>query len=252
MNRALKIIAAILSVSGVAAVIAVYFYITYGTVSGEAEYSLDYVYFIVAWFAADIFAPCLHELGHALFGLFSGMRAKISLRSLLPTFRASSVEIIPKRENAIKARLTFTLFGGLFVNLIFIILGVLALILPAIPAWVSGLSCGNIMLFFMNVLPVEYSTGKTDMLVLRELKNNSPEAQVTLAVLKAQAHVLGGKPIEELPENALFGLPAIREDDPAFISLTELQGEYLKAAGREEEAQKYFARADLLKREYLD
>lgn len=253
MNRAFKIIAAILSVAGVAAVLTVYILITYDVyVNGNPAYGYDYIFFIVIWLAADLLSPFFHELGHALFGLFSGMRAKISLKSLLPEYRASSVEIIPKRENAIKARLVFTLAGGLFVNLVFIVLGVLALAVPAIPACISGVACGNIFLFFMNVVPAEYATGKTDMLVLCELSGNSPEAQVALAVLKVQAHVLNGKPIERIDREVLFSLPQIREDDPSFISLCELRGEYLEAVGDAEGAKAQFARFEELKREYLD
>ena len=68
-----------------------------------------------------------------------------------------------------------------------------------------------------------------------------------LAVLTVQAQVLKGKPIEEADEKLLFDLPVIREDDPAFISLTELRYEYFSAKGDAEQAEKYKSRLESLK-----
>ncbi len=72
-----------------------------------------------------------------------------------------------------------------------------------------------------------------------------------LAVLTVQAQVLNGKPIKEVDESLLFSVPQIQEDDPAFISLTELRYEYFKAKGEEEQAEKFKTRFEELKKEYM-
>ena len=69
--------------------------------------------------------------------------------------------------------------------------------------------------------------------------------------MTAQAQILAGKPAEQLDKKLLFGVPQIREDDPAFISLTELRYEYFKGKGDEAEAQKYKERLEDLKKQYM-
>lgn len=203
---------------------------------------------ILSEFTSGVF----HECGHALFGLLSGVRARISFKSLFSLIFPSSVEIIPKTDKNLKHRIIFTALGGLTVNLLFIIVGVLALFVPQIPVWISGFSAYNIMMFILNMFPIEYRTGKTDALVISELIKNEDSAKVMLAVLTVQAQILNGNPIEDVDEKLLFNLPQIQEDDPAFISLTELRAEYFAAKGDTENAQKYQSRFEQLKEDYLN
>lgn len=203
--------------------------------------------------AVTYFIPAfLHECGHALFGFFSGVRAKINFKSMLSVFKPSSTEIIPRTDKNLKPRLIITASGGLIVNLIFIIFGVIAMIVPQIPVWLSGMAVYHLALFLINVLPDEYSGGKTDGLIIAELIKGEDGAKVMLAVLTVQAQVLNGKPIEDVDEKLLFDLPQIREDEPAFISLTELRAEYFAAKGDQENAQKYKSRFEQLKEDYIN
>lgn len=246
-NLVLKIVSYILWVLCTAGVIGYIFYTCYVIHSyGTADIWLFLLFFVLS----ALTASGVHELGHFVFGLFSGMRAKLTVRSFLPFVRAPSVEIVPKKEDKLKSRLIVTALGGVLFNFIFIVLGLVALFVPQIPIWISPIAIWHLSIFFDNVLPVTYGTGKTDGLVIAELARNSPEAQVMLAVLAAQAHILSGKPIEELDRSVLFDLPQIMEDDPAFISLTELRAEYCEAVGDGENAAAYRARAEQLKGEY--
>lgn len=245
MNRALRITANVVWALCVAAVVAYY---CHAAVSSDNPGILWFAVFFVVSFVT---ASPVHELGHFFFGLLSGMRAKLTARSFLPTFGANEVQIVPRRTDKIRSRLTVTALGGLAFNLIFVILGVCALFVPQLPIWLSGISVWHLSLFLDNAFPIEHRTGRSDGLVISELIKNTPEAQVMSAVLAAQAHVLSGKPIEALDRSLLFGLPQIREDDPAFISLCELRAMYLKAAGEEEEAKKEQARFEELKEQYL-
>ncbi len=192
-------------------------------------------------------ASILHEVGHMLFGL----TAKIKVLSLrIRIFNSSSVKIVPKTDKKLRGRMIFVSFGGLAFNLLFIALGTVALFVEAVPPEISLVLPASLYLFVFNAIPLETDGGKTDGRVLQELINNEDSAKVMLAVLTVQAQVLNGKPIEEIDENLLFGVPQIREDDINFIALTELRYEYSKAKGDTPNAEKYLQRLNDLK-DYL-
>lgn len=218
----------------------------------EKSDGLAVVLWIVLFVVSELTAGVFHELGHALFGLLSGLRGKLSKSSVFSLDKPLSVGLIPRTDKNLKGRMIVTSLGGLAVNLLFIAAGVLALSVPQIPVWISGIAVSNISVFIDNALPAEYKTGKTDGLVVLELIRNEPPAQVMLAVLAVHAHILNGESIETVDKNLLFNLPQIREDDASFISLTELRARYCKAVGDEENAEKYRARFEQLKAEYLD
>ena len=197
----------------------------------------------------------LHEWGHALFGAIVKIRAVPDKGFYRDTFLnwwdSSSVKIIPKTDENLRAGVIFTAFGGCAVNLIFIILGIIALCVPAMPIGFCALMPASFHLFALNALPLCYDDGKNDGAIIKELIQNGDEAKVMLAVLKVQAQVLGGKPIGNIDEKLLFGLPQIREDDISFISLCELRAQYFTAKGERENAEKWQDRFEQLKEEYL-
>ncbi len=193
-------------------------------------------------------ATIFHEVGHMLFGA----TVKIKVAAVrIRIFQSSSIKIVPKTDKNLKGRMIFTSFGGLFLNLIFIALGTLALFIAETPTEISAVLPASLYLFVFNAIPLELESGKTDGLVISELTKNTDTAKVMLAVLTVQAQVLNGKPIEEVDEGLLLNVPQIREDDISFISLTELRYEYFKAKGDEEQAEKYRARFEELKKEYM-
>lgn len=204
----------------------------------------------LASYAAIILAlplsSLLHELGHMLFGAIVNIKAvpKFSL------FGSSSCKIIPQTDKSLRFKVGFTAVGGLVVNFLFAILGLIPLFVSAVPMCLCIFLPASTYLFLMNVYAVEFTSGKTDGLVVYELIENGAEAKVLLSVLTVQAQVLNGKPIEEVDEKLLFDLPQIREDDPAFISLAELRYEYFEAKGEEKKAEVWKTRFEELKKEY--
>lgn len=221
-------------------------YATFTEYDGWAWYA-----FIAAVAVSFQLSSILHELGHMLFGAIVKIKAVPKFTSWRKFFDAMSCVIKPKTDKNLKPKILFTTCGGLFVNLIFIVLGVVALCVPAVPTYLCAFLAASLYLFTLNALPLNLQSGKTDGLVIAELVKNEDTAKVMLAVLKVQAQVLGGKPIEEVDEKLLFDLPQIREDDINFISLTELRYEYFSAKGDSEQAAKYKARFEELKKEYL-
>ena len=89
---------------------------------------LAYDLYALACYAAIIlalpFCSLMHELGHMLFGAFVKIKAvpKFSL------FGSSSVKIIPKAADNLKRRLIVTASGGLAVNALFALVGIIGLI----------------------------------------------------------------------------------------------------------------------------
>lgn len=196
-----------------------------------------------------------HEFGHTLFGMAVKVKAVPDKGFLMNTFLAwwnsSSVKIIPKTDSGLRGRIIFTALGGLAVNLIFIILGIVALCVPSVPTGLCALLPASAHLLALNALPLSYDSGKSDCGIIIELIKNSDGAKVMLAVLTVQAQVLKGKPIGEIDEKLLFDLPQIREDDTSFISLCELRAEYFTAKEDYENAEKWRTRFENLKEEYL-
>ncbi len=166
-------------------------------------------------------AAIAHELGHILFGAMVKVKAvpdsKNWLNFLKETFLnwwdASSCKIIPNTEKGLRGRIIFTAVGGVAINLIFIILGIIALCVPAVPTGLCALMPASFHLFALNALPFNFENGKSDGEIVFELLKNGDEAKVMLAVLQIQAQILNGTPISEIDEKLLFDLPQIREDD---------------------------------------
>ena len=136
-------------------------------------------------------------------------------------------------------------------NLLFIILAVVAVYVDALPICLALFAPASLYLFIFNTIPVQLDEGKTDGLVIADILSDDDEAKVMLAVLGVQAKLLKEVKIEEIEKSELFDLPQIREDDPAFIAVTELRYKYLEAVGESEDAEKYKKRFEELKEEYL-
>ena len=212
---------------------------------------------VYGWWTAAIIAGAvlafplsvvLHEFGHMLFGALVKIKAVPSFK----IFGSSSCKIIPKTDKNLKRRIIFTALGGLIVNFALVVFSIIAMIdAVGLPFWASVFFPSCWYLTALNALPYTYGEGKTDVAVICELVQDEPSSKVMLAVLTVQARVLNGTPIEQIDKELLFGVPQIQEDDPAFISLTELRYEYFKAKGEEEQAEKFKTRFEELKKEYM-
>lgn len=210
------------------------------------EYGL---YAIAVWAAMLValpFSSLLHELGHML----CGAMCKIKAVPKFKLFGSSSCKIIPKTDKNLRRKIMFTACGGLIINALLFIFGIVALYVDIIPVWLALLVPSNVYLYIMNAMPVEFNA-KTDGRIFWELLSLNDNAKVMLAVLTVQSQVLNGKPIAEVDEQFLFGVPQIIESEESFIALTELRYEYFKAKGETDKAEQYKARFEELKKEYL-
>lgn len=204
---------------------------------------VEYGLWAIACYAAIVlalpFSSFLHELGHML----AGAAVKIKAVPKFSLFGSSCVKLIPGTDKNLRPRAFVAAAGGLAVNLIIAVISLVPLYSGAFPAWLCVFLPSSAYLFFLNL-----SGEKTDGSVCANLIGNTDEAKVMLAVLTVQAQILNGKPVEEVDESLLFGVPQIREDDESFISLTELRYEYCKAKGDNGRAEMYASRLEELKK----
>ncbi|MCD8373416.1 MAG: hypothetical protein LUD27_08985 [Clostridia bacterium] len=181
----------------------------------------------------------LHELGHVIAGGVSGMKVSIIKTNM---FSSAACSVSPKRGGNIRRRFIITALGGLAINLLFVIFGVIALCVPAINGVFSFTAPSSLYFLLLNIFPAEYAGGKTDMLTVAEAAKNEPTAQVLMAVLEIQGEVAAGKPLAEVEEDRILNLPQLPEDDYNFAMLTSLRYQYYFEKGDRKTADVYYKR----------
>ncbi len=208
------------------------------------------IIFIVATFLSIPLGNILHEGGHLLFGTCCGMKVKMDKQPFLKSlFYSNSCQVVPRRDAFVKGKFVITTFGGLFINAICVVFGVLALLIEGMPAIVATIAPWSLYLLLVNGLPLEYQSGKTDMLVALEVITNDDSGRVLINILRVQAQA-NKKGLENIEEDLLFNLPQLPEDNVYFIILTYLRYKYYLARGEQAQSQKYYARlAEII--EYL-
>ena len=143
--------------------------------------------------------------------------------------------------------------GGATLNFIFgILFSVLFLVLPAHPILLFFALFAPMQLYegIRALVPAELSSGRTDGELIRQLKANTPEAQLFCNVLTVQG-ILQKLTFDQVDERLLFDTPVVREDEPAFLSLLHLRWQYLMWKGAVERAEQELCRLEGLS-EYLD
>ena len=182
----------------------------------------------------------LHEGGHLIFGFLAGFRfvsfsvsyfelSRQGLRFLGRSPQAGKTVMLPRRPNGVRSKTIFCALGGAVFNFIYgIVFLTLYFVVPQSPVLLFFELFVPINFFegLLSLYPIVLGAGKTDGAVVAGLLKKNPEAEVMLAVTTAQG-MLYQKRFSELPENLLFDLPVIREDDRAFWALMQLRWQYL-------------------------
>lgn len=181
-------------------------------------------------------ASLLHELGHIICGKLCGMRVKLVKNGV---FRPSGCNVLPERPGNMRARFVFTALGGLIVNFVFAVVGMGLLFADGVALYFSFFAPASFYLFMINVLPVTYASGDTDMLLALQAIKNTDVWKVLGRVLEIQGMITAGTPIEGIEEDLFFSVPQIAEYEPAFIMLVSLRADYYAARGDEENAKKW-------------
>ena len=232
-----RIICLLIAISALAAAVAVGVFAVFG-------YGWRGILVIVGIIIAFPVSDLLHESGHVIFGLFAKIKAVPQIRLFYPSY----CKLIPLTDRGLKGRVVAVSLGGIALNAVLLAIGVCGFFIDLFPLWLTAVIPANLYLLLLNAFPLYLPQGKTDGAVVSELIRGDANAEVMLAVLKVQAQLLKGKKIEEVEENLLFGLPVVCEDEPAFISLTELRYEFFKAKGETEKAEDCKKRLEELKK----
>lgn len=204
--------------------------------------------------AGVVLAPICHELGHVALARANGMDDvyvktfcfKLVLKngkkkfSFASPFSPDETQVVPKRGGDMQKRAQAYTLGGLIFGSIFLF----ALLTAAIVCAAFGVTRYALWgaapyaayLFLLNVAPLEYAGGKTDMLVYLGLKRGYDAEKNMLAAMEIQGRLYEGKSYAEIEEKLYFDLPQLREDEPLFAVMLDLRYRYYLEKGELEKA----------------
>ena len=207
-----------------------------------------------------VVSPILHELGHVSFGIIAKTdyiyvkffcfkiyrkNGKKRLGFASP-FAPDETQVIPKSGGNMRKRAILYSLGGLIYGGVFLFLILIGAILCSALGHTSYLLWGMTpyaaYLFFLNLPPVEYASGKTDTLVYLGIKRGYDAEKTMLSAMEIQGRLYEGKSFSEIDESLYFDLPQLCEDEPLFAVMLDLKYRYFL------EKEEYEKAADCLNR----
>ena len=228
----------------------------------------DLVWCLVGMALSFVFVPILHELGHVFAAWSVKMecvlvkcfcfkmartRGKKSFRLVSP-FTADETQVLPKTGGNMQKRAAKYALGGLAVSGVILALLVVAAVHCTCLWQTQFILWGAVpyaaYLFLLNVLPLEYASGKTDMLVYVGIKRGMPAEKNMLAAMEIQGNIYAGKSFGELDERLYYDLPQLAEDEPLYAVMLDLRYRYHLERGENERAADCLNRL-ALSQEYL-
>ena len=199
----------------------------------------------VIGFALSFFlAPTLHELGHVSFAITQNMDYvyvkffcfRIYLKNgkkrlgFASPFAADETQVLPKSGGNMQRRAARYTIGGLVYSGVFLALiisgALIATLLGGTPFTLWGLLPYTAYLFFLNLPPFEYASGKTDTLVYRGIKKGYPAEKNMLAAMDIQGELYAGKTFAEIDSDKYFNVPQLAEDEPLYAVMLDLRYRY--------------------------
>lgn len=190
------------------------------------------------------FAPTVHEWGHIALAKRKNMycvyakffcfritdeKGKKKFGFASP-FAADETQVIPKSGGDMLSRATAYTLGGLLFEGAFLALTLFVAILLSCLGHTSYLLWGIVpyaaYLFALNVLPLEYASGKTDMLVYIGIKRGYSAEKTMLSAMEIHGRLYAGESFSEIPERLYFDLPQLPEDEPLFAVMLDLRYRY--------------------------
>ena len=189
-------------------------------------------------------APTLHELGHVVFAKACGMEIEYvkffcfkfertggKLRvAIVSPFAPDETQTLPKFGGNMKKRACLYALGGLILEgaVAFTVAFVATLLacfqIDAFLLWGFLPYAGY--LFLMNAAPLEYPSGKTDMLVYLGLKKGESAEANMLAAMEIQGRLYAGESFSEIDEALYFSSPQLCEEEPLYAVMLDLQYRY--------------------------
>ena len=220
-------------------------------VEEDWRYYLSFALALVALILLPVNA-FVHEVGHLAFGWLAGMKFSsvrfgrlrvyrmgkhIHARFLRRSEVVGSSEMFPKNANKMRGKTVFYALGGGAFNVLYAAAFLTCFFLVPISPLLFFFQLFvplNLFEGLMSFYPADTPTGKTDGRLVKDLIKGESSAIVTLRVLTAQGLLHRGT-FDQIDEGILFDVPVVREDDPSYPALLQLQYSYLFYCGRDEE-----------------
>ena len=209
---------------------------------------------------AVIFVPAYHELGHVLFASMHKLQVvyckcfcvKYYVKDgkkrvgFANPFTPDETQVLPLGSENMQNRAYAYAVGGLVASILVLLLSLALWLSQCIRGVESNVLYAWVVysayLFLLNVLPVEYATGKTDAMVARGIRKGEPVEQTMLNVMRIQGELQAGKSYAEIAEEWYFSAPQISVEEPLYVAILEARYAYFL---EKEEYEKAF---DCLKR----
>lgn len=195
-------------------------------------------------FVGFILAPIVHETGHVIAACKADMmpmyvkmfcfrfvmkdgKKRFSLAS---PFDDDETQVLPKSSGNMQQRAMQYTLGGLVAGGLCLVVVLLAAIFCMLFGQVNYFLLGMLpymaYLEVLNMLPVEYGSGKTDLLIYSGLKNGADTERVMISAMEIQGQLYEGKSFLEIDEALYFNLPQLCEDEPLFAIMLDLRYRY--------------------------
>lgn len=184
-----------------------------------------------------IIAPIFHETGHVLVArsvqmecvyykafCFSMQRdGKKRTWRLVSPFLDDQTQVVPQKGGDMQRRAIRYTLGGLLLSGVVLagLIAAIALTRVTQSLWI-GATIPTAYLFLMNVLPLAYFSGKTDILIYRGLKRGEPAEKAMVAAMEIQGRLFEGDTFSEI-DATWYVMPPLCEDEPLFSILLDLQ-----------------------------
>lgn len=199
---------------------------------------------IVGLVCGLVLSPILHELGHVSFALIANMDYvyvkffcfKIYMKNgkkrfgFISPFAHDQTQVLPQKGGNMQKRAILYTLGGLIYGgtfMLIILTGALVCTVVGKPSYLLwGMLPYAAYLFFLNLPPVEYPSGKTDTLVWRGIKRGEPAEKVMISAMEIQGQLFEGKSFSKIDEKWYFDLPQLCEDEPLFAVMLDLRYRY--------------------------
>lgn len=189
-------------------------------------------------------SPIVHEAGHILCAKSAKMRVvytkffcfRVFIKDgktrfgFASPFAADQTQVIPKSGGDMEKRALQYTRGGLALSI--------ALLFLALSASLACVYLGNTSyilwgfvpyaayLFALNALPLEYASGKTDMLVYKGIKRGFDAEKTMLAAMEIQGRLYAGESYAEIEESWYYDLPQLCENEPLYAVILDLRYRY--------------------------
>ena len=195
-------------------------------------------------FVGYVIAPIIHELGHITFAYKADMKTvhakmfcfryvakdgkkKLTLAS---PFEDDQTQVIPKHSGDMQQRAMQYALGGLFFGgialLIVLTIAIVYMLLGKPNYFFLGAIPYMAYLEVLNLLPVEYAAGKTDLLVYMGLKHGEDVEKVMMSAMEIQGKLYEGYTFSEIDSDLYFKTPQLCEDEPLFAMMLDLRYRY--------------------------